>query len=252
MSLTATEEALVRQLLDQQAAILSLAGNEATITSKLGATKVTLSDLVAASALADTDLLLTRQGVNDKSVRADILASYMAAELELSQYLHRTGSIIFVASSGAPYGYLKANGALVSRTAYADLFAAIGTAFGVGDGSTTFALPDLRGEFIRGWDDGKGVDVGRVFGSSQTDSNRSHKHISPVNDTASNLNLQNARGTGWPSGAAAIGVPGCNSVSTNVIQETSGEDGWLYTGSDVYISGESRPRNIALLACIKF
>ena len=84
MSLTATEEALVRQLLDQQAAILSLAGNEATITSKLGATKVSLSDLVAASSLADADLLLTRQGTTDKSVRADILAAYTAAELNLS------------------------------------------------------------------------------------------------------------------------------------------------------------------------
>ena len=84
MSLTATEEALVRQLLDQQAAILSLAGNEATITSKLGATKVTLADLVAASGVADADLLLTRQGTTDKSVRANILAAYMAAELNLS------------------------------------------------------------------------------------------------------------------------------------------------------------------------
>lgn len=81
MALTASEEALVRQLLDQQAAILSLAGNEATITSKLGATKVTLADLVAASSLADADLLLTRQGTTDKSVRADILATYMGAEL---------------------------------------------------------------------------------------------------------------------------------------------------------------------------
>ena len=81
MALTTTEEALVRQLLDQQAAILSLAGNESTITSKLGATKVTLADLVAASSVADADMLLTRQGTTDKSVRADILAAYMGAEL---------------------------------------------------------------------------------------------------------------------------------------------------------------------------
>jgi len=64
MALTPTEEALVRQLLDEQAALLSLAGNEATITSKLGATKVTLSDLTAASSVADADLMLLRQGVN--------------------------------------------------------------------------------------------------------------------------------------------------------------------------------------------
>jgi len=80
MALTSTEEALVRQLLDQQAAILSLAGNESTITSKLGATKVTLADLVAASSLADADLLLTRQGTNDKSLTAALLAQYCSEE----------------------------------------------------------------------------------------------------------------------------------------------------------------------------
>ena len=57
-------------------------------------------------------------------------------------------------------GWLKANGAAVSRTAYGDLFAKIGTVFGSRDGSTTFNLPDLRGEFIRGWDNGRGVDSG--------------------------------------------------------------------------------------------
>lgn len=76
MALTASEEALVRQLLDQQAAILSLAGNEATITSKLGATKVTLADLVAASGVADADLLLMRQGTTDKSVTPLVLKGY--------------------------------------------------------------------------------------------------------------------------------------------------------------------------------
>jgi len=73
MALTPTEEELVRNLLDQQAAILSLARNEATITSKLGATKATLSDLNAASAVGDTDLFLTRQGTTDKSVTAQVL-----------------------------------------------------------------------------------------------------------------------------------------------------------------------------------
>lgn len=58
-------------------------------------------------------------------------------------------------------------GASMRRAAYASLFAAIGTTYGAGDGATTFALPDLRGEFVRGFDDGRGVDVGRSFGSSQ-------------------------------------------------------------------------------------
>lgn len=81
MALTATEEAQLRQLITQQAALLSLAGNEATITSKLGAAKVNLGQLPAASALADADLLLTRQGVNDRSLTASLLAQYISAEL---------------------------------------------------------------------------------------------------------------------------------------------------------------------------
>lgn len=79
MALTATEEALVRLLLDQQAALISLANSEATIISKLGATKVTLADLVAASAANTSDLLLTRQGTTDKSVTADVLRAFFAS-----------------------------------------------------------------------------------------------------------------------------------------------------------------------------
>jgi microcystin-dependent protein len=51
-------------------------------------------------------------------------------------------------------GWLKCNGAAVSRSTYAVLFAAIGTLYGAGDGTTTFNLPDYRGEFLRGLDDG--------------------------------------------------------------------------------------------------
>ena len=55
------------------------------------------------------------------------------------------GKIEYIPFSIVPSGYLKANGAAVSRTAYSNLFAAIGTTYGVGNGSTTFNLPDLRG-----------------------------------------------------------------------------------------------------------
>lgn len=117
MALTSTEEALVRQLLDQQAAILSLAGNESTITSKLGATKVTLSNLVAASSLADADLLLTRQGTNDKSVRADILAAYMAAELNLSAYAPKANPT-FTGDPKAPTAAQFDNDTSLATTAF--------------------------------------------------------------------------------------------------------------------------------------
>ena len=58
----------------------------------------------------------------------------------------------------APGYTLSMNGQAVSRTTYSNLFTAIGTTYGVGDGSTTFNLPDWRGEFIRGWDNTAGND----------------------------------------------------------------------------------------------
>ena len=89
------------------------------------------------------------------------------------------GSMIYSFASSPPSGFLKANGATISRTTYADLFAVIGTQYGAGDGSTTFQLPDLRGEFIRGYDDGRGVDPEgptRSVGSSQDDAFQGHHH----------------------------------------------------------------------------
>lgn len=86
------------------------------------------------------------------------------------------GALVFMAGTVAPPGTLKANGALVSRTAYARLFAYIGTTHGAGDGATTFALPDYRAEFIRGLDDGRGVDTGRSISSAQDSQNLAHTH----------------------------------------------------------------------------
>ena len=76
MALSAAEEAQTRELLAQEAAILSLASNEPTIISKLAATKVNLSQLPSASSVADADLLLLRQGSTDKSVAGSIVKAY--------------------------------------------------------------------------------------------------------------------------------------------------------------------------------
>lgn len=73
MALTTTEEAQVRQLIDQNAALLSLASNEPTIISKLAAAKISLADLTAASSLNGSDLLLIRQGTQEKSVTQALL-----------------------------------------------------------------------------------------------------------------------------------------------------------------------------------
>lgn len=61
-----------------------------------------------------------------------------------------SGSISSYAGSSIPTGYLDCDGSAVSRTTYADLFTAISTTWGIGDGSTTFNLPDLRNAHLRG------------------------------------------------------------------------------------------------------
>ena len=73
-------------------------------------------------------------------------------------------------------GYLYCDGRTISRADYAALFNIIGTRFGAGDGTTTFQIPDWRGTFMRGWDDGRGLDSGRVFGAQQDSQNKKHTH----------------------------------------------------------------------------
>lgn len=159
------------------------------------------------------------------------------------------GEVQFFAMSTAPTGYLKANGAAVSRTTYAALFAAIGTTFGTGDGSTTFNLPDLRGEFLRGFDDGRGIDSGRTLGSFQKPSVLPGNYDATGSESmvadAGNWNAAQARAAlGWedPSLNGYTGSFTYNQIATN----SSGTV--TYAG----YAHALRPRNVALLACIKF
>ena len=166
-----------------------------------------------------------------------------------------TGSVHLMASTTVPSGYLKCNGAAVSRTTYADLFAEIGTAFGAGDGSSTFNVPDLRGEFVRGWDDSRGVDSGRNFATAQGDQNKQHNHSATATSTVTDPGHnhvyidQQAHNEGyrpWKAGDNDCGQRNKNtnnaftgiSVSTSVSVANDG-------------GNEARPRNIAMMYVIK-
>ena len=142
-----------------------------------------------------------------------------------SQIAAPVGSVYTFAGATVPTGWLKCNGALLSRTTYAALFAVIGTTYGAGDGSTTFALPDLRGEFVRGADDGRGVDAGRALGSTQSDEFRSHTHSYKTfgisNTDGSNIGYAQAETVEYPQTGATGG-------------------------------SETRPRNVAMHFIIKY
>lgn len=100
-----------------------------------------------------------------------------------------TGAIFTFPMTTTPTGYLVCDGSAVSRTTYADLFAILGTTYGAGDGSTTFNLPDYRGQFLRGLDSGSNNDpdassrldrgdgiTGDNVGTIQNDALSSHLH----------------------------------------------------------------------------
>lgn len=154
------------------------------------------------------------------------------------------GTVIMLATPNIPTGYrlLKCNGAVVSRTAYPELFAAIGTYFGAGDGVNTFHLPDARGEFPRYADDGRGLDFGRIVGSKQGDAIRNIKGEFVSSDDNA-LNPSTMQGPFYDTGRRSGTDRGGDSV-----QPILGFD----VSRVVPTASENRPRNIAWLACIRY
>ena len=133
-----------------------------------------------------------------------------------------------------------ADGSRLLRTAYPALFAAIGTAFNQsGDGAQYFRLPDLRGEFVRGWDGSRGIDSGRAFGSAQGDEFRSHKHALPISGNADEM-FENLSDT--------------KRIRVTLVNDSDWNNVFGYHKDDYTASGgtETRPRNIALLPIIKY
>lgn len=146
------------------------------------------------------------------------------------------GKIDIFPGSSPPDGFLECDGSAISRTDYADLFSVIGTSAGAGDGSTTFNIPDLRGEFVRGWDNGRGVDSSRALLSSQGFAMEDHAHT-----------------MGTPNGAAGsnrtVGQSGSPSSygAGSDVRYTS-----TLSGSSYSVADETRPRNVAMMFIIKY
>lgn len=135
-----------------------------------------------------------------------------------------TGAVMSFAMNSVPSGWLETNGAAVSRTTYANLFASTSTTFGTGDGSTTFNLPDLRGIFVRGNGSqtiGTSTYSG-TFAEKQNDEFKAHTHPVTV-----------------PSGSGLVGGGGSAGLATSGNTSSAG-------------GTETRPANIALFYCIKF
>lgn len=174
----------------------------------------------------------------DQSISNGNLSNYV-----LSSFLNSllVGMVTPFPCNTPPSGWLEAKGQLVSRTSYPNLWNFANNSnnifadgsqdkgqFSTGDGSTTFRLPDMRGYFVRGFDDGASIDSGRTLGSSQADTLASHYHgivVGQLNHLGGGTNY----------------VP---------YQGNSSDDGGLTTTSTG--GTETRPKNVALMYCIKY
>lgn len=167
----------------------------------------------------------------------------MSKTSQITTLANLAGSIYALPKATVPDGFLECDGAAISRTTYADLFAFLGTDYGVGDGSTTFNIPDLRGEFLRGWantsasdpdratrtDRGDGT-TGDVVGSKQTHEFDVHQHATP---------------------GATVGV---GSVSTAFAYGNGGFISGTAATTAATPSGgnETRPRNVNVMYVLKY
>lgn len=252
---------------------LTAYGRTLMATASVAALKTTLSLAAVASSGSYNDLS-SRPTLGTAAAKnvEDFATAAQGAKADAAVGVPIGASIFWNSTANIPAGFLKENGAAISRTTYAELFAIIGTTFGAGNGSTTFNLPDSRAEFIRGLDDGRGVDTGRTLGSSQADQNEAHTHSvsGSISGTAASAgsHAHNLRGVNTTAlaqsdlaGAAASNAAG---VAATRAQNGSGSglvvaDGAHTHGVSGTMSGtaassggtEARPRNVSKLVLIR-
>lgn len=167
------------------------------------------------------------------------------------------GSMVDFAGTSAPGGWLMCDGSAISRTVYASLFAAVGTTYGTGDGSTTFNLPDFRGRFARYMDNmgtgagAAGRDTGRALGVAQTEAVTSHSHGISIGGK-NNISFGNSTGNGQPADTyntmrvvAVRGIDGGTASATNPVPTST-------VWSSDTAGSETRPINLSCNRIIKY
>ena len=203
----------------------------------------TSGDTITPALLNQTVNSATISGIVNADIDASAAISMSKMSSSAQQSFVPAGAVMPFAMNSAPAGWLAADGAAVSRSTYATLFAAVGTVHGAGNGSTTFNLPDLRGYFVRGaGTNGDGAAAG-TFAEKVADSLKSHTHT--VTDPG------HFHVYGAPSSPTASSGSGGNSqVDTVVALQTLP----AVTGITIAATGdaETKPKNIALLYCVKF
>ncbi|WP_404941783.1 phage tail protein [Pseudomonas danubii] len=215
---------------------------EAEHDQLLAAIKAIVRDSIPPEKIRTT---LAEYGITDAYTKS---VTYTKAEIEAllkNMSALPVGAMVPFPKGTVPAGFLEVDGSVQSAATYPDLAAYLGTTFNTGgEGAGNFRLPESRGEFLRGWDHGRGVDAGRVLGSEQQDA------------------LQNITGESstFPVGATApANSSGAFKTNARSLVPTgiAGGGAWSSASFDFDASRvartavETRPRNLAVMWCIK-
>ncbi len=188
----------------------------------------------------DNNISAINSDLNQKLAKNQNLADLADLnQARINLQLAITGAIMPFASLTPPSGWLHCDGAEVSKTSYQRLFEVIGTNFGSSN-ANGFKIPDLRGEFIRGLDSNRGIDPNRVLGSSQAQDWKS-------------FNMWNSYGATNSYSHNPVYMAKYTSNPGNVFDMYGGY--WAAPSGRMGLywdSSEIRPRNVALLMCIKY
>nr|WP_288913138.1 phage tail protein [uncultured Pseudomonas sp.] len=177
---------------------------------------------------------LAEMGITDTYTKTQVDA--MIAEASALP----VGTMVGFPVNKVPPGFLEVDGSVKSIAAYPDLAAFLGTAFNKGDeGVGNFRLPESRGEFLRGWDHGRGVNIGRGIGTYEIDELKSHSHR--------DLYFIGGGADGTPSPSSTYAKAYQSSGSSRF--DGTGSGAGLFTSSTG--GAETRPRNLAVMWCIK-
>ena len=195
---------------------------EAEHDQLLAAIKAIVRDSIPPEKIRTT---LAEYGITDAYTKS---VTYTKAEIEAllkNMSALPVGAMVPFPKGTVPPGFLEVDGSVQSAATYPDLAAYLGTTFNTGgEGAGNFRLPESRGEFLRGWDHGRGVDAGRGLGSWQADEFKSHTH-----------RVQYGANPG--NGLGSPGLVSADLLSSVGLEATGG--------------AETRPRNLAVMWCIK-
>ena len=219
------------------------------------------NNAIATASLKDNAVTIAKMADNSVGTSEIVNNAVTRAKVTPGGF-NPVGTVIWYAGSTAPAGYLKCNGDSIANGSgttqsitadFSALYAIVGS-----------SLPDLRGEFVRGWDDGKGTDSGRSIRSGQTELFKEHTHTPSVSQTTTgdhnhSFKASNRAGDedGWDGSNKAFigdddGSAFTQAADTNKIYDNGSHNHSV--GVTIANTGgaETRPRNIALLACIKY